>query len=265
MAKISVLILTNNSDRTLVRCLESVKEFDEIIVVDSGSNDLTENMTHSYMGQFIVNRFLGFSEQRNFSITKASHEWCLVVDSDECVTPELLKELYKIAEDKNALSLYRVFRTEYILGKETKTGHGKSGYQERFFKKAHVHYEGKIHEYPVIDGVKPSHDSPLVGNLPEEARLLHDPDNSITNSVSKLGTYSILKAREKMKSGKKISAFGVYFVFHLTFFQMLFKCIKEGRRGFMAALVEAMHRSLVKLLIYEKQVIDQEKNEFKKI
>jgi glycosyltransferase involved in cell wall biosynthesis len=261
MSKISVLILTHNSDRTLTRCLESVKDFDEIIVVDSGSQDMTEQITHSYMGQFIVNRFIGFSEQRNFAISKASHEWCLVVDSDECVTDELKKELYKILELKDSLPLYRIMRTEYILGKETKTGHGRSGYQERFFKKSRVHYEGKIHETPVIDGKKPAYDSDLVGFINEGARLLHDPNNSITTSISKLGTYSILKAKEKIKSGRKVNAFGVLFIFPTTFLQMYLKSYKEGRRGFMAALVEAMHRTIVKLLIYEQQVLDQERNQ----
>jgi hypothetical protein len=261
MSKISVLILTHNSDRTLTRCMESVKDFDEIIVVDSGSHDMTEQITHSYMGQFIVNRFIGFSEQRNFAISKAAHEWCLVVDSDECVTEELKKELYKVIEMKNPLPLYRIMRTEYILGKETITGHGKSGYQERFFQKSKVHYEGKIHETPVIEGKKPSHDSPLVGFINEQARLLHDPNNSITTSVSKLGTYSILKAKEKIKSGRKSSAVGILFIFPLTFFQMYFKSFKEGKRGFMASIVEAMHRTIVKLLIYEQQVLDEEKNQ----
>ncbi len=258
MSKISVLVLTHNSDRTLVRCLESVKNFDEILVIDSGSTDMTEKITHSYMGRFIVNRFEGFSEQRNFAISKATHEWCLVVDSDECVTKELHDELYKIANDANALPLYRIVRTEYILGKETKSGHGKSWYQERFFKKSLVHYEGQIHEYPVIKGEKPTHDSILVGNVKETARLHHDPNNSITNSVSKLSTYSILKAREKVKSGRKTSAIAVYFMFQFTFWQMFFKSYKEGRRGFMVAVVEALHRTIVKLLIYEQQIINEE-------
>jgi glycosyltransferase involved in cell wall biosynthesis len=86
-----------------------VKDFDEIIVVDSGSQDMTEQITHSYMGQFIVNRFIGFSEQRNFAISKATHEWCLVVDSDECVTEELKNELYKITE------INRIWVIKYVI------------------------------------------------------------------------------------------------------------------------------------------------------
>lgn len=261
MPKISVLILTHNSDKTLVRTLESVKNFDEIVIIDSGSTDLTEQIAHSYIAKFIVHRFHGFSEQRNFAISKATHEWCLFVDSDEEVTPELTKTLYEVAKLDQALPLYRVFRTEYVLNKETTTGHGQSGYQERFFKKSQIKFEGDIHEHPVINGVVPAHDSPLVGNLPKVARLNHDPNNSITTSIRKLGSYSILKAQEKIKAGRKTSMLEIFLVFNLTFIQMFFKNIREGKRGFMAGAVEAIHRTIVKLLIYEHQLIkDEEKH-----
>lgn len=258
MAKISVLILTHNSDKTLVRTLESVKNFDEIIIIDGGSTDISEQIAHSYMAQFIVNRFKSFSDQRNFAISKASNDWCLFVDSDEEVTPELEKVLYKVAESDSSLPLYRIFRTEYVLGKETLSGHGQSGYQERFFKKSRVLYKGEIHEHPVIDGEKPMFDSPLVGNLSREARLNHDPNNSITTSIRKLGSYSILKAQEKIKEGKTTSMIEIFLVFNLTFIQMFFKNLKEGKRGFMAGSVEAIHRTIVKLLIYEHQLIKEE-------
>lgn len=258
MPKISVLILTHNSDKTLVRTLESVKDFDEIIIIDSGSTDLTEQIAHSYIAKFIVNRFNGFSEQRNFAISKASHDWCLFVDSDEEVTPELVQTLYQLIKLDKALPLYRIFRTEYVLNKETTSGHGQSGYQERFFKKSRVKFQGDIHEHPVIDGIKPEADSILVGNLPKIARLNHDPNNSITTSIRKLGSYSILKAQEKIKAGRKTSMLEIFFVFNLTFIQMFFKNIKEGKRGFMAGTVEAIHRTIVKLLIYEHQLLKEE-------
>lgn len=259
MEKISVLILTHNSDRTLVRALESVKDFDEIIVIDSGSTDMTEEITHSYMGQFITNRFIGFAEQRNFAIKQAKYDWCLFVDSDEEVTKELKVELYNVIKNPAAKSLYRVFRTEYILGEETKSGHGQSGYQERFFKKSHIQYAGEIHEYPMVDGKKPEFDSEFVGLIKKEARLNHDPNNSISHSVSKLGSYSILKAKEKIRDGRTTTAFAVFMIFNITFFQMFFKSIFEGRRGFMASICEAIHRTIVKLIIYENQLIKKEK------
>lgn len=263
MPKISVLILTHNSDKTLVRTLESVKNFDEIIIVDSGSTDLTEQIAHSYIAQFIVHRFTGFSDQRNFAVSKASHPWCLFVDSDEEVTPELAKTIYEVAKLEQALPLYRIFRTEYVLNKETLTGHGQSGYQERFFKKNRVKFQGDIHEYPVIDGQKPDTESNLVGHLPREARLNHDPNNSITTSIRKLGSYSILKAQEKIKGGRSTTALGIFFIFNLTFIQMFFKNLREGKRGFMAGTVEAIHRTIVKLLIYEHQLIKEEEQQKK--
>jgi len=258
--KISVLVLTQNSEKTLMRTLESVKVFDEVLVIDGGSTDMTEEISHSCLARFISHPFTGFAEQRNFAISQAEHDWCLFVDSDEAVTPELAKELYLLAE-AGEFPLYRVMRTEYMLGKEIESGHGRSGYQERFFKKDLVQYAGEVHEYPLVDGKKPSLKSGSLGSVNASFRLLHNPNVSVEDFVSKMGKYSILKAREKVSEGRQTNALTVFFIFPFTFFQIFLKSLSQGRVGFVASMLEGLHRAMVKLLVYEETVLKKSKRQ----
>ena len=260
--KISVLILTQNSAKTLPRTLESVKNFDDIVVIDGGSKDDTESIAKSYHARFIHHPFEGFSPQRNKALQEAKYDWCLFVDSDEYVTSELKNELYRIVDSSTPYVLFKVFRTEYILGEEIKYGHGRSGYQERFLRKSHVHYQGEVHEYPVINGKKPEANSPLLGIINKDFRLLHNPAVSMNEFVMKVGNYSILRAKEKMGHKRSVNALEVIVTFPLTLLQIGFKSMKAGKRGLMAAIMEAVHRTLVKLLLYEETHFKKEKKKF---
>lgn len=90
MKKLSVIIITFNEERNIRRCIESVKNIaDEIIVVDSMSTDSTENICNTLGVRFISQKWLGFSEQKNFANSQASNEWIFSIDADEVVSEEL--------------------------------------------------------------------------------------------------------------------------------------------------------------------------------
>jgi glycosyltransferase involved in cell wall biosynthesis len=66
MTPISVVIITYNEERNIARCLESVKDIaDEIVVLDSGSTDKTKAICDSYNVKFFVHKFDGHIEQKN--------------------------------------------------------------------------------------------------------------------------------------------------------------------------------------------------------
>lgn len=262
---ITVLIMTQNSEEYLKRALDSVINFEEVVIADGFSKDKTKIIAQSYPNVvFIENRFKGFTEQRNFLISKASKEWCLFLDSDEAVTPELEKELYKELQKKNNHHLlYKIVRTEYLQHKEIKCGHGGSGHQERFFKKDHIQYHGLVHEYPLVNGKKITIESEKMGVINKNARLLHYPNVTTKSMLTKSITYAILRAEQRIESGRKTNAFIVILSFIGTFFQIWLKGLKNGKRGFILAVLEAFHRCAAKLLIYENQLINEEKNKNK--
>ncbi len=256
--KISVLIMSQNNQETIRRTLESVKEFDEIIIADGGSTDATLEICREYNVRVLKNKFVGFAEQRNFLLKNATYEWSLMVDSDEAVTPELKQELYRLISQQTTHSLYRIMRTEYISHQEIKSGLGSSDYQDRFFKTAETQYTGKVHEHPLIGGRKlPLNDSRLF-HINSNYRLLHDPSNSISRIIKKFGSYVSLSAKSKIEQKRTTNPFIIILSFIGTFFQIYFKNRKAGRRGFMIAVLEANNRCMVKVLIYEHQMLVRE-------
>ncbi len=260
--KISVIILTYNCQRSIKNTLESVIEFDEIIIIDCGSEDKTLEIIKTITPQTTIyhNNFESFSTQRNYGISKATNKWCLFIDSDETITSELKDELYKLIKIEKKYPLYRIMRTEYIFHQEIKYGHGRSLYQERFFDKTRVSYQGIVHEYPVIDNIKPAQNSSEVFNIDPNKRMQHDPTQTVERMIQKVAPYATLMAKEKIQKGKSTNAFMVLLAFIGTFVQIYVKSFRDGRRGFAAAILESLNRGIVKLLIYEQSKIKNKNN-----
>lgn len=98
--QVSVVIITFNEERNIQRCLESVKEIaDEIVVVDSFSTDKTKDIAAAYQVRWIENPFAGHIEQKNFAMRQATHEYVLSLDADEALSEKLVAALKKIKGD----------------------------------------------------------------------------------------------------------------------------------------------------------------------
>ena len=82
--KLSVAIIVKNEEAMIRSCLESVKDADEIIVVDTGSEDRTAEIAREYTKKIRPNLWEeDFSKARNFSCSLCSGEWILSIDADE--------------------------------------------------------------------------------------------------------------------------------------------------------------------------------------
>jgi len=100
MTKISVVIITFNEERNIDRCLASVKDIaDEIVIVDSYSTDRTEEICLKHGARFIRHKFEGHIEQKNYAITLASYPHVLSLDADEEISPRLKKSLLDVKEN----------------------------------------------------------------------------------------------------------------------------------------------------------------------
>src|SRR5688572_8450607 len=103
MLPLSVVIITYNEEANIKRCLESLQGLaEEIIVVDSGSLDGTQEICRSMGATVIEQEFLGYIEQKNFATSKASNDWIFSLDADEALTPELRSSIETIFPDPAA-------------------------------------------------------------------------------------------------------------------------------------------------------------------
>ncbi len=248
----SVLIIGQNSEKFLKRCLDSLINFEEVIFIDGGSTDQTESICKTYSNvKFFYNKWPGFVPQRNFSLSKASFDWSFMIDSDEAITSELEKEIKKVVlENDQRIVMYRIVRTEFFEKMAIESGHGRSEYQERLFQTKRVKYTGGVHHEHLIDG-KPIKDMPtLVSDFPFNLRILHDPDYNLEEMIIKLPRFSMYVGAEKFNRGRRVSFFEVIFSFFWTTLRMAFRSRKMGKRGLVLAIMKAYSDSLAKLYIY---------------
>lgn len=94
---ISAVIITYNEEKNIGRCLESLQGVaDELVVVDSYSDDRTEEICRSFDARFITHRFYGHIEQKNWAILQASSPYVLSLDADEALSDTLRESILEV-------------------------------------------------------------------------------------------------------------------------------------------------------------------------
>lgn len=100
MIQLSVTIITFNEEKNISRCIDSVKDIaDEILVVDSFSTDKTKEICLAKGVRFIENTFKGHIEQKNFAVDQASYHHILSLDADEALSYDMQKEIASIKQN----------------------------------------------------------------------------------------------------------------------------------------------------------------------
>lgn len=121
MSKISVVIITFNEADNIGRCIDSVNQIaDEILVVDSFSTDITVEVALKKGARVVQQNFLGHIQQKNFAMKQAKYDWVLSIDADEELSKELQQLIAKAKTDLRADG-YTLNRLNFFGGKPVKT------------------------------------------------------------------------------------------------------------------------------------------------
>ncbi len=202
MEKLSVVIITGNEERNIERCLASVQSVaDEIIVVDSLSTDKTEEICRKFAVTFVSQKWLGYSEQKNYANSLASYDFILSIDADEVLSEELIQS---ILQEKNAgfpAKAYDFNRLTYFCGKPVKHCGWNHDYRVRLWQKNLAKWKGEIHE--LLSFETPIPVKRLSGDM------LHYSFHSIEQHIDQVNKFSTLSAQAKFKKGKKSSIFAI--------------------------------------------------------
>ena len=114
MTQLSVVIITFNEEKKIGRCLDSVKDIaDDIVVVDSFSTDKTEEICKANGACFVQHKFEGHIEQKNYAITHAKFPNVLSIDADEALSEELKRSILQIKKNWTTDGYYMNRLTSY--------------------------------------------------------------------------------------------------------------------------------------------------------
>lgn len=115
-------IMPVKDERLNIRpCIESFREFaDEILIADSGSTDGTMDIARDAAGakcRIVEREYIHSGDFKNWAIPQAAHEWVLLVDADERITPELAKEITEILSGTPDQDGYWIYRDNHFMGR----------------------------------------------------------------------------------------------------------------------------------------------------
>ena len=229
---LSVIVITKNEAHHLADCLRSVDFADEIIVVDSGSQDGTTEIAEAAGARVaIVDDWPGFGPQKNRALDLATQPWVFSIDADERVTPELRDEILRTLVAPQ-MAAYRVPRLSEFCGKPIRHSGWWPDYVVRLFRRDAARFT----EVPVHERVE--HAGPA-GTL--SACLLHYPYRDLDALIAKTNRYSGDAARAMAARGKRVGIFGVIGHSVWTFFRIYFlrRGFLDGRHGFVLAAMAA--------------------------
>ncbi len=204
MISISGVIITYNEERNLARCLNSIKDVvDEIIIVDSFSTDNTVLIAREHNARVITHQFDGYGEQKNYATQQASHDWILSLDADETLTPELQQSILEIKKKPDS-NVYQMSRLTNYCGKWIRYCGWYPDKQTRLYNRTKGRWEEmKVHEYWRLNNSEEQ-----VGSL--KGDILHYSFRSLAEHLKKIEKYSELAARAAVEAGKDTTLFQVW-------------------------------------------------------
>lgn len=192
VAKVSVTVITKNEAADISAALSSVRWADEIIVIDSESEDDTVAIARQFTDRVVVKPWPGYVAQKNHAALLAAHDWILSIDADERVTPGLAQEIQRALVNPTHAA-YRMPRVTFHLGRWIRTTDWYPDSQLRLYDRRRARWTGQyVHEGVSVDGT--------VGDLGGE--LEHYAYRDISDHLETIDRYTTYAARQMHESGR---------------------------------------------------------------
>ncbi|MBV8656803.1 MAG: glycosyltransferase family 2 protein [Burkholderiales bacterium] len=192
---LSLVLITRNAADCLADCLASARELvDDIVVLDSGSEDDTVVVAGRFGAQVHVQPFAGFGPQKQAAVALAKHDWVLCLDADERLTPELGHAITAAVADPTA-SAYRFARRNRFFGRYLRHGEAYPDWCLRLFDRRLAAWsDDAVHEKVVVH-------TGSTGTLTGD--LLHDSAESLSHYLAKQNRYTDMQADALFRAGKR--------------------------------------------------------------
>jgi len=195
---VSVIVAARNEEKNLPRCLESLRQAGEVWVIDSQSTDATPEIARSFGAKVVQFHYQGgWPKKRQWAMENLSfeHDWILLIDADEALSPELAEEIRHAIRLPDAEGYFLSLQM-YFLGRRLRHGdanfwklalfrRGKGRYECRLKDQNPSMADMEVHEHVVVEGRA----------LRLKHPLIHHNVESLSHYIQKHDEYSNWEAR----------------------------------------------------------------------
>ena len=234
--RLSVVMIAKNAADLLPDCLASVAWADEIVLLDSGSDDNTLNIARAAGVKVHVNTdWQGYGIQRQRAQSFATGDYVLMIDTDERVTPELKHALQSILVSPQPDAVYSIARRNYFLGRFMRHSGWYPDRVMRLYPRERYQYnDNRVHE---------SLDCNDTQVIALSGDLLHLTCRDFASFQQKQLNYATAWAHERHQRGKKTSLTGIFTHTIGAFLKTLLLRggVLDGKQGWLLAVVNAQY------------------------
>jgi len=251
MNKLSVVIISKNESINISQCVKSASFANEVLVIDSGSDDDTIKLAKKAGARVFSRKWLGYGAQKNLAIKLAKGEWIFSLDADERIDKNLAAEIMSVIKN-NQDFVYEVSRKSLFVSKFISYSGWRPDFTRRLFKKdAGAFQEKSVHEHFITNS--------KVARLKES--LIHYSYRDLETVLKKINIYSSYGASDYHKAkihGSLLKAIthGLWAFFRTYFVKFGFL---GGAEGFMLAFANAEYSyyKYLKLYYLDRQLNDK--------
>ena len=247
--KLSVVIIAKNEEEKIADCIDSVDWADEIILIDSGSDDKTKEIAKNMGVQVFDVAGGSYDKWRNECIKYAKADWIFYIDADERVDEKLKKEIIsRISDENSPFNAYAIPRRNFILGREMKHGGWWPDYVKRLFRMSALKkWTGELHEEPVFDGNMCYLTNPLI----------HIKHKYLSEMVEKTNKWSRIEAEMLYQSNHPKMTWWRFFrimVTELWYRLIIKKGFMDGVEGVIYSIYQMWSRFITYAKLWEMQI-----------
>lgn len=247
---ISIFIVTMNEADRIGRTIQAIKSLSsDIVVVDSGSTDGTQEIAAGLGARVIKNAWPGYGAQKCFAQDQCQHEWVLNLDADEVVTPKLRNEIQSLfSSDGPSADAYAVRIVDVIPGDSSPRIFAYHYNRIRLYRRE----RGRFSLSTVHDVVQMQQGASTVQLNGE---IYHFSIRSLGEQISKLNAYTDAQVVDLISRGAALSGWRLWLEFPAAFVKayLLRRHFMGGGYGFLIAMNYAFFRHLRVAKYYESK------------
>jgi len=234
MIKLSAVIITYNEAQNIQRCISSLQDItDEVVVVDSFSSDKTDKIAADLGAKVIRHNFEGHIQQKNFALKKANYNHVLSLDADEALSEVLKDAILSVKENWKADGYY-LLRYNRYCGQFVKYSTWKDEWRLRLFDKRRAKWGGKNPHDKVV-----MHSNATTKKL--NGHLYHYRFDTISAHVQQVNYFSDINSKEAYEKGDDVGMVSIMTKTFWRFFRdFIFRLgILEGKKGLFVSAISA--------------------------